>query len=176
MIRPGFPLTVALATLLASAAPAAAEGVAVVDVQYILENSSAGRIARDLLKQSTKRAQDRMEAMKAEFDELQKRYEAQKSVLKPAAREDLEKQIIEKQLLLRQELQKTQADLQSRDAELTNSILDEIRPFIEEIAKQRKVEIVVEKGEAGVLWADPKLDLTQVLLQRYDASKQNGGK
>src|SRR5690606_36155158 len=118
VIRPGFVFAVALATLLTAAAPAAAEGVAVVDVQYILENSNAGRIARDLLKQSTKRAQDRMESMKAEFDELQKRYESQKGVLKPAAREDLEKQIIEKQMLLRQELQKTQMDLQSRDAEL----------------------------------------------------------
>lgn len=176
MFRFGPHLAALAAVLLFGATPAAAQNVAFIDVQYILENSNAGRIARDLLKQSTKRAQDRMETMKVEFEDLQKRYESQKGVLKPAAREDLEKQIIEKQMALRQELQRTQMDLQSRDAELTGAILDELRPFIEDIAKQRKVELVIEKGESGVLWADPKLDLTQVVLQRYDASKKTGGK
>lgn len=176
MLRFGPRLAVLAATLLLGTTPAAAQSVAYIDVQFILENSNAGRIARDLLKQSTKRAQDRMESMKTEMEELQKRYESQKGVLKPAAREELEKQIIEKQMQLRQELQRTQMDLQNRDAELTGAILDELRPFIEEIAKQRKIELVVEKGESGVLWADPKLDLTQVVLQRYDASKRPGGK
>ncbi len=176
VFRFGPHLAALAAVLLFGATPAAAQNVAFIDVQYILENSNAGRIARDLLKQSTKRAQDRMETMKVEFEDLQKRYESQKGVLKPAAREDLEKQIIEKQMALRQELQRTQMDLQSRDAELTGAILDELRPFIEDIAKQRKVELVIEKGESGVLWADPKLDLTQVVLQRYDASKKTGGK
>lgn len=161
-----------LAAGLALASPAEAQNIGVVDVQRILEESSAGRIARDLLRQTTRRAEARIEGLKKEFEGLQQRYESQRALLKPDAREALERELLEKQMTLRQELQRTQMDLQGRDAELTGSILDELKPIIERLAAERKLDLVVERGEAGILFMAPKLDLTDLVLRRYDASKQ----
>lgn len=171
-----FGLALVMAGALVTGLPTAADAasIAVVNVQQILEESSAGRIARDLLKQNTQRARQKIEGLKQKLDELQSRYESQKAVLKPKARAELEQEIMEKQMTLRQELQKTQQDLQQRDAELTSAILEELKPIIEKIADEKGIDIVLEKGEAGILLAPDKLDLTDLILRRYDASKSKG--
>ncbi len=156
------------------AAPVSAEDrIATVDVQRILEESNAGRIARDLLKQTTRRARAQIDEMRSQLETLQKRYDSQKSILKPDAREELEQQIVETQLELRQTLQQSQMELQDRDTELTSAILEDLKPIIEALAKEKGLTLVIESGEAGVLFAADKLDLTDVILKRYDESKKN---
>lgn len=163
--------------VLAISAPVFAEQtIAVVDVQKILQESSAGRIARDLLESSTKRAKEKIDGMKIELDGMQQRYETQSAVLSPESRQALEQEILEKQYILRQELQKSQMDLQSQDANLTSSILDDLKPILEEVAKEKGLSMIIEKGEAGVLYSEDKLDLTDIVLTRYDASKQKTDK
>lgn len=170
--RKSLPLLTLIAVLTAPAAPAAADGIAVIDVQRILVDSSAGRIARDLLEQSSKRAQETIERMRLDLENLQKQYEGQRAILKEDARQALETQILEKQMELRQTLQQTQIDLQQRDAELTEAILAELKPIIADLAAQRGLTLVLEKGEAGVLFNQDKLDLTDIVLKRYDDSKR----
>jgi len=173
-IRHCLLLTAACTLALPLLAPqsAAAADIAVVDVQRILEESTAGRIARDLLQQSTRRTRAKLDRLKGELDELQQRWESQKAVLKPKAQEELQQQIIEKQTQLREQLQKAQSSLQERDAELTGSILEELQPIIADLAEKRGFKIVLERGEAGILHMQEKLDITDVVLNRYDASKE----
>lgn len=167
--RFGFALFLAL---LVASPSFAAQAIGFVDVQRILSDSDAGRIARGLLEQSTKRIRTQLDTMRQQAEDLQAKYESQKSILKPDAREKLEQEIMEKQMELRQALQQSQMELQNRDAELTASILDELKPIIDKLAKERQLDVVMEKGEAGVLFAAERFDLTDVVLKRYDESKK----
>lgn len=160
------------AALLAASSAKAAQAIGFVDVQRILTDSDAGRIARGLLEQSTKRMRAQLDNLRQQAEELQNKYESQKAILKPDAREKLEREIMEKQMELRQALQQSQLELQNRDAELTASILDELKPIIDKLAKERQIDVVMEKGEAGVLYAAERFDLTDVVLKRYDDSKK----
>lgn len=171
ILRALIPVLCALLTAVPVAA-SAAQSIAFVDVQRILQESSAGKIARDLLEQSTKRLRNQLDQQRQELEDLQKQYETQRSLLKPDAREKLERDIVEKQMALRQALQQSQVELQNRDAEFTASILDELKPIISKLAKERGIDVVMEKGESGLLYAAERLDLTDVVLKRYDASKQ----
>jgi len=161
-----------LAVVSSSSSVAAAQSIGFIDVQKILSSSNPGRIARDLLEKTSLRAKTKLEGQRNELEAMQKKYQSQKSVLKPDAREKLEQAIVEKQMALRQDLQRSSQDLQNRDAELTASILDDLKPIIDKLAKERGLSVVMEKGESGVLYAQDKYDLTDVVLKRYDASKK----
>ena len=169
--RTGLALFVAAFVFLAGSAAHAAN-IGFVDVQRILQDSDAGRIARGLFEQSTKRIRTQLDTMRTQAEDMQAKYESQKSILKPDAREKLEQQIVEKQMELRQALQQSQMELQNRDAELTASILDDLKPIIEKLAKEKQLDVVMEKGEAGILYSAERFDLTDVVLKRYDDSKK----
>lgn len=164
-------ILILLGTHLALAKGESGTPVGVVDVQRILMESQAGRIARDLLQKTQDRIRKELEEKRKELEELQKSYESKQEMMSEKARRDLERKILEKQEELQRLQLKAQMDLQSRDAEYTRSILDELKPLIQQLAKERGLELILEKNEGGVLYNRDALDLTDILLKRYDEMK-----
>jgi outer membrane protein len=145
--------------------------VGIVDVQKILLESQAGKIARDLLQKTQERIRKELDEKRKELEDLQKSYDAKQEVLSDKARREMEQKILQKQEEFQRLQLKAQMDLQSRDAEFTRSILDELKPLIQQIAKERGLDLILEKNEAGVLYHRESLDLTDLLLKRYDEMK-----
>lgn len=145
--------------------------IAVVDVQRILMESQAGKIARDLLQRTQDRLRKDLEDKRKELEELQKNYETKQELMNDKALREMERKIFVKQEELQRLQLKAQMDLQSRDAEFTRSILDELKPLLQQLAKERGLELIIEKNEAGVLYHREPLDLTDILLKRYDELK-----
>lgn len=65
---------------------------------------------------------------------------------------------------------------QTREAQaLSNNLIQKIRgemvAVIEALAKERGLELVLDAGAAGVVTANPTIDITDEVVKRYDASK-----
>lgn len=145
--------------------------IGIVDVQKILMESQAGKIARDLLQKTQERIRRDLEEKRKELEDLQRNYEAKQDALSEKARREMERKILDKQEEFQRLQLKAQMDLQSRDAELTRSILDDLKPLIQQIARERGLDIILEKNEAGVLYLREAMDLTDLILKRYDEQK-----
>ena len=59
-----------------------------------------------------------------------------------------------------------------KDNEYASKSLEEIKPVIAEIAKEKKISIVFDANELSVLYADKGMDLTQKVIERYDAKSK----
>ncbi len=155
--------------------PARAEGikVAVIDVNKVLNESEAGKVAK-------KKMEDRYEELKKQIDK--KSDEARKM------KEDLDKQkiLLGKEKLkekedalnarvaeLRQLTQEAEKEMQNRQNELTRDILKIIEGQVNKVVKDEKIDLVLERT-SGVIHFDPSMDITGKVLDLVNKEKPGG--
>jgi outer membrane protein len=157
-------------------AEAAPQKIGYVDLQRTLNETKAGKAARDRLESEKKKKQgeiDRQQtALKKEFDDFEK----QKLVLKDDARMKKERELQDKYVALQQKFMELQQELSKSEAKLTRDILEKAGKIIEDIAKSQGYSMIVEKNEGAVLFADPSNDITSELNTRLDSAPGGGKK
>jgi outer membrane protein len=149
--------TLIAALLLSTMSPSvfAQVRVAVVDMQRALNETSDGRRAKAQLKRLFKR---RQQALDAKQNELKRMEEYQKAFV---------------------ELQTTyveyQRELATKEAQLTKGILARMQNILQRIGRADGYTLIVERNEGGVVWAPSNIDITDDLIQRYNAGEGRGG-
>ena len=148
-----------------------------VDLQRALMETEEGRKARSDLKKV--------------FDQKQKELDEQQTALKKAI-EDLEKRrtllgaevVKQKEAELQGQMQKVQQtymrhqqDLSAKEQEATGKIFERMQRIIAKISITENFSMVFDRGQAGLVFAKPHLDLTNELIRRYNAGegKEGGG-
>jgi outer membrane protein len=84
--------------------------------------------------------------------------------------DELEKQVREYQRLV----QDSQADIKKKESEFTDSILKDIRDIIDKIGEQQGYTLIIEKGM--VIYTNKDIDITDIVLKKYDESKAKSKK
>ena len=73
---------------------------------------------------------------------------------------------------LRRLVRESERDLQDRGRVATEKVLKEIRVIVEEIGKQEGLDVIVDSASGGVLFRNPKVDLTERVIKQYDQKKK----
>ena len=140
-----------------------------VDLQRALNESSAGKQAKEKFTAEVKRAESDILRRKEEVERLGASLEKQSSMLKDEARADKEKQFIQMQKDYERKVKDTKDELQIKDAQLTKGILEDLVTIIKKYGKENKYTIIFEKSETVLLYATESIDLTEKILSLYDA-------
>jgi outer membrane protein len=142
-----------------------------VDIQKLLNESDAGKKAKSELESLIKSKQSAINDAEKTADKLKADLEKQSSVLSADARkskeDELEKQIREYQRLV----QDSQAEVKKKEAELTDSILKDVKELIDKMGEQEGYELIVEKSM--VIYAGKNTDITDKVMKKYNESKSN---
>jgi outer membrane protein len=168
-------LAVALVALFAVPRPgrAADAKIGVVDLQRCLNESKTGKKYKADFTGEAEKLKGELEkeeqSLKAMRDELEK----QGTVLSETARAEKEKSYKERVDAFKEKFQQSQQTLQRRDQELTRRILKDLQGIIRDLGGSGAYDLIVEKGEGGVLYAPAAADLTDEVVRRYD--KASGG-
>lgn len=163
-----------LATLLAAAIQpeiAAAQKVGVVDMQRALMETEDGRKAKDRLKKIFDDRQKTLDKQQTDLKVMKDGLEKQRDVL---AREVLAKKLEEYQKAfgaLQTTYMEFQRELAAKEGEMTKPILDRMQRIVRRIGQAEGYAMIVERGEAGVVYVPSTYDLTDVLIQRYNAGE-----
>lgn len=167
-------VTLLTALLLAAAAPklyAQATRIAVVDLQRAMNETEDGRRAKARLKSLFKRRQQALDKRQQELKTLKEEIERQKNVL---SRDALQKRVEEYQKAF-VDLQSTyveyQRELAQKEASLTREIIARMEEILRRIGQTEGYTMIVERNEGGVVWVPSNLDLTDVVIQRYNAER-----
>ncbi len=143
--------------------------VAVVDVQYCLLNSKEGKRSRNFLEKRAK-AQGQ-ELKKKEKTLFQKSKELQESLmLSPDQKQRKQEELIKLQQELRRDAQMAQSKFGKEQQSHTQKIISDLRTIIDQVAKKKGLDIVVEAQIAqGFLYTRFKpLDITKEVVKAYD--------
>ena len=171
-------VTLVAALLLSAVAPklyAQATRIAVVDLQRALNETEDGRRAKARLKRLFKRRQQALDKRQGELKALKEDIERQKNVL---SREALQKRVEEYQKAFI-ELQSTyveyQRELAQKEAELTRTIIARMERILRRIGQSEGYTLIVERNEGGVVWVPSNLDVTDLVIQRYNSGEGRSG-
>jgi Skp family chaperone for outer membrane proteins len=142
--------------------------VGFINVQLIANQSAEGRAATSRVKalndKKVAELADKQKALAAAQEKLQKGG----SVLSDAARVQLEKEIEKLQVEIQRFTQDAQAEVQELQNELQNEFQKKLLPIIDAVAQERGLHMVFSVADAGVVWANPGLDLTPDVIKRFD--------
>ena len=165
-------LALVAAVMLWSMAPTAfAQKIAVVDLQRAIQETEDGRKAKAKLKKLFKKRQDGLDKKQNELLKLKEELEKKRSVLTPEAMqskvEDYQKQLV----ALQQVYMENQRELASKEQELTKGIVERMERILRRLGQKKGYTLILERGEAGVIFVPSNLDLTDVVIQKYNAGE-----
>jgi outer membrane protein len=145
-----------------------------IDVQKVLNESESGKKAKTDLEVLIKAKQSTIDEKGKTIEKLKADIEKQASVLSADARknkeEELEKSVREYQRLV----QDSQAEIKKKEAELTESILKDIKELVEKTGEENGYALILEKGM--VLYSNKGIDITDIILKKYDELKAKPAK
>jgi outer membrane protein len=147
-------------------------------MQRALMEVDEGKKAKGQLKDLFDQRQKTLDKQQEDLRTLKEGIEKQRNVL---SREVYAKKVEELQKALA-ELQTTymefQRELASKEAELTKPLIDRMQRIVRQLGQSEGYAMVLERGEAGVIYIPTSYDITDVLIQRYNAGegRDGGGK
>lgn len=172
-------VTLVAALLLAATAPklyAQTTRIAVVDLQRALNETEDGRRAKARLKrlfkqrqQALDKSQNELKALKEQIEQQVKAGVAEKVLQERAA--EYQKALIE----LQSKYMEYQRELAEQEARLTREIIARMERILRRIGQAEGYTLIVERNEGGVVWVPSNLDITDTVIQRYNAGEGREG-
>ncbi|HUP60833.1 MAG TPA: OmpH family outer membrane protein [Thermoanaerobaculia bacterium] len=164
-----FLVSIAVAAL---AAPMFAQNqparVAVIDVQKVLTQSTAGKAAYDKLKKLQEERIEKAKAMDEELRKLDADINTKKISLSEDKLTDMQKQLADKRISMQRYAQDADRDIgEARDREL-QALEAKIKPVIDALGKEMGLAAIFNKFESGLVYASEAIDVTDTVIKRFN--------
>jgi outer membrane protein len=142
--------------------------LAVIDVQKVLTQSTAGKAAYDRLKKMQDDRITRAQKMDEEIKTLENDVNAKKMSLSEDKLNDLNKQISDKKIAEQRYAQDADREVgEARDREL-QALEARIKPVIDQIGKEMGLAAIFNKFESGLVYASDAIDITDTVIKRFN--------
>jgi len=165
---------IVIAALVLAHTAVAEQKIGYVDLQRALNESEAGHKAKDEFKVQVDRAQSQLKKQKDEIDGLKEQLEKKALVMKEGERGNLEDEYRKKLRDFERNYKDSQTDLQKKDNELTGGIIKDLQDIIREYGEREGYTLILEATSSAVLYGSKSADLTDAVLQQYNATHPAG--
>ncbi len=142
--------------------------IGVVDFQRIFEVSSAGKSAQAEFKSQGEKMANDLKKKDSELEELKKRFERKALVMSREMREEKEREFRIKINDFKTLEKKYKEKLRALNNRLVNRIKKDLYELIEEIGRKEGYLLIIEKEDAGVVYAPTSIDITDKLIPQYN--------
>lgn len=142
-----------------------------VDLQKAIQSTTTGKKAKAELEAEFNKRKKDMEAKQADIKKMNEDLEKKKGVLSDEAMQKKQAEIQEEMMKLQELYGKNQMEIQKKQNELTNPILEKMKNVLDKIAKNDGYSVIFEKNEQSVLWIKSEYNLTDKLVQEFEKTK-----
>jgi outer membrane protein len=162
----------ALAVMVAVAGCAGAkvEGkIGVIDAQRILENTNAGKRAKDNLVSFSKNRQALMEFDEKELRRLEEDLVKQAGILSPAAKREREEQFRRRIQEYQQKTAELNREVQEKQKEVLEGFRDKVESMVGKVAKRLGLQIIVDRSKGGpTIYNEESLDISGQVIEEFN--------
>lgn len=142
-----------------------------VDLQRALNESSAGKKAKEDFRGQVDKLETQLKGKKDELDRLKSELETKGTVMADGQRKKLETEFEQKRLDLKRRFEDSQAELQKKDQELTGKIIQDLQGIIKEVGDRDGYTLILELGSSPVLYFKKSSDITDDVLAVYNQKR-----
>lgn len=146
--------------------------VAYVDLQKALQSVDAGKTAKSNLEKEVNAKRAELEKMQANLQKEAESFEKKAAIMNEATKMKTQGELQKKIADFQKSAAESQMDLQKKERELTKPLIDELRSIIEGIGKEKSYQLILEKNEGAVLYAEAGSDLTEQVIERFNARRK----
>ena len=143
--------------------------IGVINSAKVMQTSAEGKKAMFTLKQKEQQINDELTKIDNQAKELELKLSSQKLVLSLEAQQQIAYDL--EQLQTKKE--RAEEDYTKKYKQLEFSLVTKIRndvfPIIESVAKEKNFRLVLDLSVTGVAYVDPVIDITDEVIQKYDA-------
>ena len=164
-----------IAAVILAAGPAIAQGlkIAVIDVNKVLNESEAGKVAKKKMENRYEELKKKVDALTEEAKKMKEEIDKQKILLGKEKLKAKEDALAAKVGELRKVSKESEDEMQRRQRDLTREVLKVIEGQVDKIVKEEKIDLVLERS-SGVVHFDPSLDITAKVLALVNKEKPGG--
>ncbi len=152
-----------------SAFAADAVKIGVVNFETIIKESSAGKMTQKELKAKFEELQGKLEAEKQKVEEMNAALERESLVLSAEKKRDRQRELRDRV----SDLKKMNSDFTEEMQIMQNKRFKEMEKKVFEITnafgKANGFTLIVEKKTAGVIYAQDTVDITELIINEYNA-------
>lgn len=139
-----------------------------VDLQSALQRTSSGIAAKKQLEKELKNKKQELEKKKSDLEKQRDDIQKKKDLLSNAALQQKAAELQQEMLKYREEMAKGQLEIQKKERQLTAPIFKQLSTVINEIAKEKSYDMILEKSQQGIVWAKKEMDLTAVVIEKFE--------
>ena len=145
--------------------------IAIIDIQRVVTDSDAGKEALGNLQklQDSKIAQGR--AIQETMDALREQLSKQRFTLTEAKVAELSKQIEDKGIAMQRFQDDAQRELDEARRTALGGLEERILPVIDQVGKERNMTLIFNKFQAGLVYADESVDITDEVIRRFNTAQ-----
>jgi outer membrane protein len=144
--------------------------VAFVNLQAIAQLSADGKAANAKVQALAQKKQAEGQAKAKQLQDNQAKLQTSGTVMSDEARSQLEKDIDRQTREGQRFEQDAQAELTELQQELQNEFQKKLMPVLEQLSKEKGLQVLFSAADSGVVWAEPGLDLTLEAVKKMDAA------
>ena len=154
----------------APAAPAAGSKIGVIEVQRIVQESAIGKESLARVQKLQQAKQEDLGKRQKELRDLETKIQDQGKALSEDAMEKLQKEYQGKAVELKRFQDDAQRELEEAQRKELGDLEKRIMPVINDVAKEQGYQLVFNKFNSGLLFADDKsVDLTEAVITRFNS-------
>ena len=139
--------------------------------QEILEKSVEGKRALAQVQAADKKYADDIAKLDEQIKQLQNRLSTQRTTLTPEAAMALQTDVQKKQTERQRAIEDASRGFQEIQARTLEKIQGDLIPIIEQVRKDKGLDLIFDVVKGGAIYFTPALDLTAEVIKRYDALK-----
>jgi outer membrane protein len=144
--------------------------VAFVNLQQIAQFSADGKASTSKVQALIAKKEGEAAAKAKQLQDNQAKLQQGGTLLNDAARAQLERDIEKAQVDGQRFQQDAEAEITELQTQLQSEFQRKLFPILYEMSQEKGLHVLFSAADAGVIWADPGVDLTPEAITRFDAA------
>jgi len=159
----------AFSALLAAGTAAAELKIAVIDTQRALIESEEAQEILKRIQSDLQPQQDQVSKLQEELVALRERAQKDAEVMSPQEQRALAKQVEDKQIDLRFQLNKLQKEAEDRQNEMAQEMLPKLDAVLRDLIELEGYDLIMERG--SLRYANQKHDITRKVTEKMNEKR-----
>lgn len=143
--------------------------VGVINAQRLLNETNAGKRAKDILASFSKNRQALMESEERDLRRLEEDFARQASILSPTAKREREEQFRRRMQEYQQKAAELNREVQEKQKDVLEGFRDKVEAVVAKVAKGLGVQVVVDKSKGGAtIYHEDGLDISNQVIEAFN--------
>lgn len=143
--------------------------IGLVDPTRLLNESNAGKKAKDSLSAFAKNRQALIEMEEKELRRMEEDFIKQASVLSPAAKSEREQAFRRRMAEYQQKATELNREVQEKQKDVLDAFRDKVEAVVGKVAKRNGLQVVIDKGRGGpTIFGVEELDITNQAIEEFN--------